>query len=98
MQFTIQKKRRKEYRLKNKIKLAYFALIVSFINLGLYHLPLFKFTAENLDYKSLDGLFTLVSVAIILLILNALIFYNFLKRDLLRPKLCCDFLTYLPKY
>ena len=50
-------------------------MIVSFINLGLYHLPLFKFTAENLDYKSLDGLFTRVSVAIILLILNALIFY-----------------------
>ena len=61
--------------LKNKIKLAYFALIVSFINLVLYHFPLFEFTADNLDYKSLDGLFTLISVAILLLILNALIFY-----------------------
>ena len=61
--------------LKNKIKLAYFALIVSFINLVLYHFPLFEFTADNLDYNSLDGLFTLISVAILLLILNALIFY-----------------------
>ncbi len=75
--------------LKNKIKLNYYVLIISFINLVLYHLPLFKFATDNLDYESLDGVLTLASLAVLLLILNALIFYiwlftsNFLGKFLL---------------
>ena len=61
--------------LKNKIRLAYCSLIISFINLVLYHFPFFKFASNNLDYNSLDGILTFISVAFLLLILNALIFY-----------------------
>ena len=61
--------------LKNKIKLSYFVLIISFINLCLYHLPLYQFTIDNINYKSFNGIMLIVSLAILTLVLNALVFY-----------------------
>ena len=60
---------------KNNIKVSYVSLIISCVNLVLYHLPLLQFATDNLDYKSLDGVLTLVSLIVIILVLNALIFY-----------------------
>ena len=60
---------------KNNIKVSYVSLIISCVNLVLYHLPLFQFATDNLDYKSLDGVLTLTSLVVIILVLNALIFY-----------------------
>ncbi len=60
---------------KNNIKVSYVSLIISCVNLVLYHLPLFQFATDNLDYKSLDGVLTLVSLIATILVLNALIFY-----------------------
>jgi len=61
--------------LKNKIKLSYFVLIISFINIFLYHIPLFEFAIKNLNYKSLDGVVTLLNLAVFALFLNALVLY-----------------------
>jgi lipid A ethanolaminephosphotransferase len=61
--------------LKKNIKISYFALIISFVNLLLYHLPLFKFTFNNLDYTSFGGISIIVSLAILMLFLNTLVFY-----------------------
>ncbi len=61
--------------LKKNIKISSFAFIISFVNLLLYHLPLFQFTTNNLDPKSLGGILIMVSLAILMLFLNALIFY-----------------------
>lgn len=60
---------------KNTIKESYVSLIISCVNLVLYHLPLFQFATDNLDYKSWDGILTLASLVVIILVLNALIFY-----------------------
>jgi len=60
---------------KNNIKLSYFVLIISVVNLLLYHLPLFKFAVNNLDYKSLDGILTIVNLAVLTIFLNVLFFY-----------------------
>lgn len=61
--------------LKSNIKLSYYALIISTINLVLYHFPLFKFTVNNLDYRSSNGVSIIVSLIILALFLNALVFY-----------------------
>ncbi|QTE22877.1 phosphoethanolamine--lipid A transferase EptA [Polaribacter cellanae] len=61
--------------LKNKIKINRFAIIVSFINLVLYHLPVFKFTTNNINYKSLNGVLLIGSLAILIFVLNAFVFY-----------------------
>jgi lipid A ethanolaminephosphotransferase len=61
--------------LKKNIKLSYFVLIISFLNLVLYHLPLFQFAVNNLNYKSLDGILTIVNLIILTFFLNVLVFY-----------------------
>lgn len=61
--------------LKKINKLSYFALLISFINLVLYHLPFYKFVLNNLDLKSLNGVLLLISLTILAFFLNALVFY-----------------------
>ena len=60
---------------KKDIKLSYFVLIISFINIALYHLPFYEFVCNNIDVKSLDGTLLFVSLTTILIILNAFVFY-----------------------
>ncbi len=60
---------------KKNIKLSHFVLIISFINLVLYHLPLFQFAVNNLNYKSLNGILTIVNLTILTFFLNVLVFY-----------------------
>ena len=61
--------------LKNKIKLSYFVLIISIVNLFLYHLPIYQFAINNLNYKGLGRVLTIISLAVLIVSLNALIFY-----------------------
>jgi lipid A ethanolaminephosphotransferase len=61
--------------MSKKIKLSYFALILSFLNLILYQYPFYKFVCSNIDVESLNGILLLVSLTISVLFLNALVFY-----------------------
>lgn len=60
---------------KKNIKLQYFALIISFITLGFYHLPFYRFVCNNTDIKTLHGSILLISLIILALVLNAFVFY-----------------------
>lgn len=72
--------------LKSNIKTHYFALVVSCINFLLYHYPFFKFVVNNSDYKSFSGILLIVSLAILLVILNALMYYIVLSINTLLGK------------
>lgn len=61
--------------LRKKIKLSYFALIISFANLFLYHFAFYRFVLNNIDIRSLNGILLLVSLTVLALFLNALVFY-----------------------
>jgi lipid A ethanolaminephosphotransferase len=61
--------------LKKKIKLNYFVLVIGFINLLSYHFPLFQFSTNNLNYKSISGSLIVFSLAILIIGLKALFFY-----------------------
>ena len=61
--------------MSKKIKLSYFALILSFINLILYQYPFYKFVYSNIDVESANGILLLVSLTISAIFLNALVFY-----------------------
>jgi len=58
-----------------KIKLSYYALIISFVNLILYQFPFYKFVCNNIEIASANGIFLLVSLIIASILLNALVFY-----------------------
>jgi lipid A ethanolaminephosphotransferase len=60
---------------RKNIKLGYIALIISFINLALYHLPFYEFVYNNIDVKSIDGTLLFVSLTILIFVLNAFVFY-----------------------
>ncbi|MFK8061254.1 MAG: phosphoethanolamine--lipid A transferase EptA [Polaribacter sp.] len=60
---------------EKKIKLSYFILIISFVNLLLYHYPIYKFAFNNINYKSIGGILLLISLAILIVLLNAFLFY-----------------------
>jgi len=60
---------------KSKIKLIYYALIVSFLNLILYHYPFYKFVYSIIDIKTLNGVLLLISLLVLTIFLNALVFY-----------------------
>ena len=56
-------------------KLSHFALLISLINLVLYHLPFCKFVCNNIDFTGLNGILLFVSITILVILANALIFY-----------------------
>lgn len=60
---------------KEKIKLSYFALLISIVNLILFHYPFYKFVCQNVDIKSSSGILLLISLTILAIFLNALVFY-----------------------
>lgn len=61
--------------LKNSLKITHFALLMSFLNLLLFHFPFYSFVFNNVDYKSFNGVFLIISIMVIMLVLNAFIFY-----------------------
>jgi len=63
------------FMLKNNIKVTHFALLMSFLNFLFFHFPFFSFVVKNVDYKSFNGVFLIISLIIVVLVVNALIFY-----------------------
>ena len=63
--------------LKDKFNLSVFALIISLINLLLYHVPFFSFVANNINYKSFNGTLLIISLVFAMLIANAFVAYLF---------------------
>ncbi|WP_422089848.1 phosphoethanolamine--lipid A transferase EptA [Tenacibaculum ovolyticum] len=57
------------------IKLIYYALIFSFINLILYQFPFYNFIFNNIEATSANGIFLIISITIAALFLNGLVFY-----------------------
>ena len=58
-----------------KIKLSYYAILVSVFNLACYQYPFFKFVFAQTDSGSLNGVLLIISLVIASLLLNALVFY-----------------------
>lgn len=61
--------------LKNNIKIAHFSLIMSFLNFIFFHYHFFEFVFKNIDYTSFNGILMIVSLVILMIILNAFVFY-----------------------
>jgi len=56
-------------------KLHYFVILISLVNLVLYHIPFYRFVLDNTDVKSLNGILLVISLTILAIFLNALVFY-----------------------
>lgn len=64
-------------KLKDKLSLTHFVLIISFLNFLLFHYPFFSFVLHNLNYNSFNGITLIISLVILMLILNAFLFFLF---------------------
>ena len=60
---------------KDKLKLMRFALLMSFLNFLFFHFPFYNFVFSNADYKSLNGICLITSLIILMLVVNAFVFY-----------------------
>ena len=65
------------FTLKNNIKIYHFVLLMSILNFLFFHYPFFKFVANNLNYNSLSGVSIVISLIILMLTLNAFVFFLF---------------------
>ncbi|MNK10137.1 Phosphoethanolamine transferase EptA [compost metagenome] len=63
------------FNLKNKLSLNHYVLIMSLLNFLLFHYPFFSFVFNNLDYKSFNGIAVIISLVILMIVLNAFVFY-----------------------
>lgn len=61
--------------LKRNLKLAHFALLMSLVNFLFFHLPFYTFVFKNVDYKSRNGIIIIASLMILMLVVNAFVFY-----------------------
>lgn len=77
------------FTVKSNLKLTHFVLLMSFLNFLFFHLPFFTFVCNNIDYESFNGITIVVSLVILMLVLNALVFFliffasNYLGKFLL---------------
>jgi lipid A ethanolaminephosphotransferase len=63
------------YSLKNNIKIIPFVLLISVLNFLFFHYPFYKFVFSNLDYKSLNGINIVITLMILMVVANALVFF-----------------------
>ncbi len=63
------------FTLKNNIKITHFVLLMSCLNFLFFHLPFFKFVVNNIDCKSVNGIVIIISLIILMLVLNAFVFF-----------------------
>jgi lipid A ethanolaminephosphotransferase len=61
--------------LKNNLRITHFVLLMSFLNFLFFHLPFFTYVFNNVDYKSFNGIILVASLVILMLVLNAFVFY-----------------------
>ena len=66
------------FTLKNNFKILPFVLIISSLNFLFFHIPFFNFVFENINYKSISGFFVITSLVILMIVLNAFVFFLFL--------------------
>ncbi|SMP33443.1 phosphoethanolamine--lipid A transferase EptA [Chryseobacterium profundimaris] len=67
--------------LKNKVTFSFYILGISILNLLLFHLPLFRFVLNNIDYGTLNGGLLVLSLFIMALVANFFAFYVLLFRS-----------------
>ncbi len=63
------------YTLKNNFKIIHFVLILSVLNFLFFHYPFFKFVVNNIDCNTFNGILIVVSLVILMLVLNAFVFF-----------------------
>ena len=63
------------FTLKSNLKITHFVLLMSFLNFLFFHFPFFTFVFNNLDYKSFNGITIIISLIMLMLVLNAFVFY-----------------------
>lgn len=61
--------------LKNNLRLTHFVLLMSFLNFLFFHLPFYNYVFSNVDYKSINGIVLIISLIVLMLVLNAFVFY-----------------------
>jgi len=64
-----------KFKLKYNLTINQFVIVSSFLNFLFFHLPFFTFVFKNVDYTSLNGIIIIVSLIILMLVLNAFVFY-----------------------
>ncbi|MBL0013461.1 MAG: phosphoethanolamine--lipid A transferase EptA [Flavobacterium sp.] len=63
------------FTLKNNFKITHFVLLVSALNFLFFHLPFYVFVFNNVDYKSFNGMMIIISLMILMVVLNAFVFF-----------------------
>ena len=63
------------FTLKNNFKILSFVLIISCLNFLFFHIPFFNFVFENINYKSFSGVFVIASLVVLMIVLNAFVFF-----------------------
>jgi len=63
--------------LKNDIKITHFVLIMSTLNFLFFHLPFYNFVYSDLNCKTFNGVAIISSLIILMIVLNAFVFYLF---------------------
>lgn len=63
------------FTLKNNLKITQFVLLLSALNFLFFHFPFFKFVFSNVDTGSFNGIVLIVSLIVLMLVLNAFVFY-----------------------
>jgi len=61
--------------LKNELKLTHFVILMSAINFVFFHWPFYTFVFKNVEYSSFHGISIIVSLIILMLVVNAFLFY-----------------------
>jgi len=61
--------------LNRDIKMTSFAIVVSCLNFLLFHYPFFHFVFQKTDYKSFSGILLILSLVILMIVVNAFVFY-----------------------
>jgi lipid A ethanolaminephosphotransferase len=63
------------FTLKNNFKITHFVLLLSVLNFLFFHLPFYRFVFNNVDYKSFNGMMIIISLMILMVVLNAFVFF-----------------------
>lgn len=61
--------------LKTNLRITHFVLLMSFLNFLFFHLPFYNYVFNNVDYKSFNGIVLIISLVILMLVLNAFVFF-----------------------
>jgi lipid A ethanolaminephosphotransferase len=91
----VENNRSKFSFMESKLKIAHFVLLMSCLNLLFFHFPFYIFVFNNVDLKSLNGIIIVISLIILMLVVNAFLFYLifFLSRFVGKSLLALSFIA-----